>query len=366
MGRNPVLRTPPYRLDLDAGLQKEMEPAFRRQKHLREFLDKVGHMELDFPVLHALRNGFEPALERQIAHGSRNIGVIFFEDTDISESALARAREYDLIVTGSTWNKEILEAHGLTHVVNVFQGIDADLFCPGTDGYGSSDPYPGRFVVFSGGKLEYRKAQDVVIAAFRQFRERRPEALLIFAWGNQWPAIMPMVAHSQFVKGAPEIDVHGTVMTGPWLQENGLPPDSFIDLGMPANRTMPAILRSADVALFPNRCEPGTNLVAMEAMAAGVPSIIAANTGQLDIAAPEHCYPLAGLGPVQPYEPYSGTEGWAEPSVNEAAALLEQVFKDRAGAERRGRAGAAFMAANYSWPEQVTKLVAFVDNVPVP
>ncbi|MEE2761782.1 MAG: hypothetical protein VYE18_10090, partial [Pseudomonadota bacterium] len=141
--RNPVLLAPPHRLDLEAGLRDALEPAFRRQKDLQEFLDKVGQMEFDFPVLHSLRNGFEPALEYQIARGSRNIGVIFFEDTDISKAALARAREYDLIITGSTWNKEILEAHGLTHVVNVFQGIDADLFCPYTDDCGLSDPYPG-------------------------------------------------------------------------------------------------------------------------------------------------------------------------------------------------------------------------------
>ena len=69
---------------------------------------------------------------------------------------------------------------------------------------------------------------------------------------------------------------------------------------------------------------------------------------------------------MQPYEPYTGTEGWAEPSVEETVALLEHVFKDRAGAKCKGLAGAAFMAENYSWPEQVTKLVAAVDNVQAP
>ena len=97
-------------------------------------------------------------------------------------AGLARARDYDLIVTGSTWNREILEAHGLIHVVNVFQGIDTGLFRLPPTGTKRPSAYPGRFVVFSGGKLEYRKAQDVVIAAFRQFQARRPEALLIFAW----------------------------------------------------------------------------------------------------------------------------------------------------------------------------------------
>ena len=361
MGRNPVLLAAPHRLDLDAGQAGALEPVIRRQQHLQEILDKVGHMAFDFPVLHALRNDFEPALDRQIAHGSQNIGVIFFEDTAISAAGLGRAREYDLIVTGSTWNKEILEAHGLTHVVNVFQGIDTGLFRPPPTGAKRRRAYPDRFVIFSGGKLEYRKAQDVVMAAFRQFQARRPEALLIFAWGNQWPSIMPTVARSRFVDGAPEITDAGEIRIGPWLEANGLPAGSFIDLGMPANRMMPEILASADAALFPNRCEPGTNLVAMETLAAGVPAILAANTGQLDIADPGHCYRLTRQSPVEPYPPYGGTEGWAEPSAEEAADLLEAVFAGRGEALRRGQAAAAAMAEGFSWSGQIAKLVAAVD-----
>lgn len=364
MGRGPVLLAPAHRLDLDAAGAEALQPAFRRQADLQEILGKVDHMEFDFPVLHSLRNDFEPALDRQIAHGSRNIGIIFFEDTAISAAGLARARDYDLIITGSTWNQRILEAHGLNHVVNVFQGIDTGLFRPSRPGQTKAGDYADRFVVFSGGKLEYRKAQDVVIAAFRQFHGKHPEALLIFAWGNQWPAIMPTVARSTFVEGAPDIGAGGVISVGPWLEANGLPGISFVDLGMPANRTMPAILASADVALFPNRCEPGTNLVAMEAMAAGVPSILAANTGQLDIADAAHSYPLTRRSPVAPYPPYAGTDGWAEPDVAEAVQMLEAVFADRQEAARRASAGAAAMRDHFSWPGQIAKLVATIDGLP--
>jgi glycosyltransferase involved in cell wall biosynthesis len=364
MGRGPVLLAPAHRLDLNAGDAEALQPAFRRQADLQEILGKVDHMEFDFPVLHSLRNDFEPALERQIAHGSRNIGIIFFEDTAISAEGLARARDYDLIVTGSTWNKKILEAHGLTHVVNVFQGIDTGLFRPPAHHVSKASKYPERFVIFSGGKLEYRKAQDVVIAAFRQFHANHPEALLIFAWGNQWPAIMPTVARSPFVAGAPDIGAGGVISIGPWLEANGLPADSYVDLGMPANRTMPDILAAADAALFPNRCEPGTNLVAMEAMAAGVPSIIAANTGQLDIADAAHSFPLTRQSAVAPYPPYAGTDGWAEPDVAEAVQLLEAVFASRQEAARRAAAGAAAMAERFSWSGQIAKLVAAIDGLP--
>ena len=49
------------------------------------------------------------------------------------------------------------------------------------------------------------------------------------------------------------------------------------------NVGMPHVLHEADVALFPNRAEGGTNLVAMECLASGIPTILSANTGHLDL-----------------------------------------------------------------------------------
>ena len=62
-------------------------------------------------------------------------------------------------------------------------------------------------------------------------------------------------------------------------------------------------LRRADVALFPNRCEGGNNLVAMESIASGVPVILSANTGHLDIIAEigsDVLFPLVRQGRVPP------------------------------------------------------------------
>jgi hypothetical protein len=38
----------------------------------------------------------------------------------------------------------------------------------------------------AGGKLEFRKAQDVVAAAMRTFLPRHPHARLLLAWHNPW------------------------------------------------------------------------------------------------------------------------------------------------------------------------------------
>ncbi len=357
-GRNPVLAAPPHRLDVGPEIAAKLAPVFQRQEHLSDLLEKTGVLEFDFPVLHALRNDFQPALAEQPLQGSHNIGVIFCEDTDISEDGLARARDYDMIVTGSTWNQEISQARGLDHVVNVFQGIDDTLFVRAPRPH----TYKDRFVIFSGGKMEYRKAQDVVIAAFREFREKHPEALLMFAWANQWPAIMPTIANSPFVDGHPEILANNELAIAPWLIANGLPEDSFVDLGMPANKDMPGHLSAADAAIFPNRCEPGTNLVAMETMAAGVPCIIADNTGQKDLIAEGTCYPLQNQTPVAPYEPYVGVEGWREPDVFEVVETLESLYAHPAEARRRGDSGADFIR-RFTWKTQIEALVGHIDDL---
>ena len=46
---------------------------------------------------------------------------------------------------------------------------------------------------------------------------------------------------------------------------------------------MSSLLKQADLAVFPNRCEGGTNLVAMEAIACGIPTLLSANSGHLDL-----------------------------------------------------------------------------------
>ena len=59
-----------------------------------------------------------------------------------------------------------------------------------------------------------------------------------------------------------------------------------------------ALLKRVNAAIFTNRGEGGTNLVAMEAMASGVPVIISNNTGHVDIINEDWCYPLTKQKPI--------------------------------------------------------------------
>ena len=186
----------------------------------------------------------------------------------------------------------MLRAHGVDNVVTVLQGIDASLF--------KSRPRKVRrrdqFLVFSGGKLEYRKGQDIVVAAFREFVRRHPEAKLMVAWHNHWPRTMGEIGVAGHVRGVPAINGAGRPEMTRWLAENGIPAGNVVDLGLRGNAEMGSLIVEADVALFTNRAEGGTNLVAMECLAAGVPTILSANTGHLDLIDDSRCFPLRTQG----------------------------------------------------------------------
>jgi glycosyltransferase involved in cell wall biosynthesis len=355
-GRTPILYLSPHLMNVSQDVANLIEPVLQKQAHLEPLLEKVGLLEFDYPVLHALRNDFNPSLADQSARGTKNIGITFFESTEISKEGLVRASEYDLIVTGSSWNKDILKGYGLTNVVNVFQGIDQKLFVPRNKNL----KYQDRFVIYSGGKLEFRKAQDVVSVAFREFQKQHTEALLIFAWANQWTKIMPTISQSKFTKGQPDVINGNLMLIDEWLIKNGLLKGTFVNLGMPSNRNLPDHISTADMAIFPNRCEPGTNLMAMEAMAMGLPCVIAANTGQLDLISKDRCYSLVDQTPVQPYPPYNEVRGWSEPTIEETLERMEEIYQDRAGARLRGVEAANFMS-KFSWSNQIDHLLSEID-----
>ena len=308
-------------------------------------------VSLNAPILHPLDATFSidgPA-HQWVLSGSPGIGVIFFHDTRIAAPARANAAHFPLIVAGSSWAETTLRTNAITNVTTVIQGVDTSLFHPASRvGW-----FPGRFVVFSGGKLEFRKGQDLVLAAFRAFHQRHPEALLLTAWQSHWPDLADVaVGHPSIQPPARMQD--GTVDVVAWAVANGIPSDAIIDVGLTPNIAMPHVLREADVAIFANRCEGGTNLVAMEAMACGVPTILSANTGHLDLLCHDEALPLRQQHPV--HMPDTGTDGWGESSVDEMVEALEALWRDRTAAAALAARGSAAMA-KLAWRTQIDALL---------
>ncbi len=309
-----------------------------------------------FPVLHALGNQLGGGRTGEAVHGDPNIGLVFLEDTRLTADAMARAKRYRTIVAGSGWNGEVLRAAGLDNIAVCPQGVEPSVFHPAPRAGALRD----RFVVFSGGKLEHRKGQDLVVEAFRRFHARHPEAVLVTAWHNHWPDTARSIARSRWVNTPPTADEAGTLRIADWLLAHGLREDSFRILPMVPQAVAAAIMREADAALFPNRCEGGTNLVAMEALACGVPTILSANTGHLDLVRDVPCYALTRQNPVSMEEAGMGTDGWGESSIDEMLAHLEAIHADRQAARARGLSAAARMHESWSWERRIGDLLAVV------
>ena len=332
------------------------------EQSTRQFTQALKEREsqsvsVDAIVLSALGNEFAgaKATAKTELHGSPTIAVVFFEIPQMSETVLERARSYPLIVCGSTWNEQILRAHGINSVKTVIQGIDPSLFHPAPRQGILSD----RFLVFSGGKLELRKGQDLVMAGFARFAKRHPEALLVSAWHSPWPQLARNVDASRKAAPLPFND-SGKPDLNAWARDNGLADNQFLDVGAVPNALMPQILREMDVALFPNRSEGGTNLVAMEAMACGVPTILSANTGHMDLIDGQNCYALEEQRAVSGDGAAVGdVAGWGESSVEEIDDKLEQAWRDRNGARRRGERGAAKLAG-FSWARTADQMRSII------
>ncbi|PWC55346.1 glycosyltransferase [Azospirillum sp. TSO22-1] len=307
-------------------------------------------------VMHGLSNGFLPGPVSDRFRGRRNVGVIAYEDTRLTPEVVTRASSWDSMVVHSAFNRRLLEEKGVPNVRVALQGIDPTEIHPGT----GSRRFGDRFVVFSGGKLEFRKGQDIVLAAFRVFQQRHPEALLVTAWHNPWPATAMSMADSPLGTGAPRVGADQRLDITGWATANGVPGDAFLDLGFLGRDQIASVLWDCHAAVFPNRCEGATNLVAMETMACAVPTVLSANTGHLDIVGDDRTYALNDQKPVADRD--GSRIDWGESSVDELVERLEEIHADRAEAARRAANAARFMATERTWRRFAEDFVAAVDQ----
>jgi glycosyltransferase involved in cell wall biosynthesis len=298
----------------------------------------------DCDVVHALGNGLRQGKDFSWLQGPKKFACAVFRDTNLDQEAIARAADYDRIIVHSTYNRDILAGKGATNVSLVLHGGNGEM-AP------VSGPAPGvfgqRFAIFSGGKLEFAKGQDIVLAAFRRFHERHRDALLVTAWHNPWPQQAVGIAVSRHTPTVPRTNHDGHLDIVSWAAENGVAPGDLVDLGPISRTKLLSFLRSCSAAVFPSRCEGATNLSAVDAMACGVPTILSANTGHLDIIHPDRCLTLDRQDPV--FDLDGGRIGWGESSVDEVVERLEEIYANRGPARQHAERAAAFFHQERTW-----------------
>jgi glycosyltransferase involved in cell wall biosynthesis len=270
-------------------------------------VDNSGRTKFDAPVFCPITDhSLNPI--RKVKRAPKTIGYCFTE-WPLTDKAKVNSRQYDLIFCGSDWNTERLKAAGINHAETLHQGVEFNRF----------KPLPpcerNKFVVFSGGKYEFRKAQDVVIAAMIPFMKAHGDVFLLASWFNPWPKTMESMAHS-------------------WLVDHkepfkGLDPERIMVLPSMPNDRMPDVYAQTHIGIFPNRCEAGTNLVMCEYMACSRPVIAADATGHKDV--------LNGDGPLKLATGSLDPAGWFNAPVADVLTHLEYAYSHKDELIERGQ-----------------------------
>ncbi len=268
-----------------------------------------------------------------------NIGYCFFEhEIETLRHTRRAARVWDFIVAGSSWCEYQLRIGGVRQTATVLQGIDPANF--------SQLPFrddDGRFIVFSGGKFEYRKGQDLVIAAMKIFMERHRDAFLACSWGNQWPFSVATMARSPHITFRTSDDDCTTILQRT-LSENGIPPERVYLAPLVDNTLIKQIYQQTDLGLFPNRCEGGNNMVMCEYMACGRTVIANDTTGHGDVITDRNALPLTSYQPLLITTDNGAPSAiWYENSIEEILFRLESAYQNRSFCHEKGAIAAEEM-----------------------
>ncbi len=287
--------------------------------------------------------------------GDENYGYTFFEN-ELNINSLRNAKKFDLVIGGSKWNQEKLLEVGIENSDYLIQGIDPEVFYPVEEKKDES-----LFVIFSGGKFELRKGQDLVLRAFKALQDKYKDIVLINAWYNMWPQSMELFHY------APTFNYENKGQT--WQEKmkhiyeiNGIDSSRIITLDIVPNKKLREIYAKTDIGVFPNRCEGGTNLVLMEYMATGKPVIGAYNTGQRDVLDENHALLIKEH---KPFKLYSNDQtlwaDWFDPDLDELIAHIEYAYHHRGEIRQLGKNAGEFMK-NFTWENTAKRLVEIVGD----
>lgn len=312
-------------------------------RHLKEEIEKVYPIQrcpAETVIMPLADHDFNPISS---ARGTkRNLAYTFFE-YPLGKMARSNAAKYDVVFCGSTWCLERMAAAGIKNGKTLIQGVDGQVFFPKPNPRNDDE-----FWIFSGGKFEYRKGQDLVLAAFREISRKYPKTRLITVWQNPWPSLYQTMAESREIQFA--------LMGKTWGEQvenlcrlNGIDPQRVVAMeGSISQKDLADIYHHCDVGLFPNRCEGGTNLVSMEFMACGRPIVTHALTGQGE---------LWNAGTML-YNARLDENFWAVSKAEDIVAAVERAIQNRDSLSLLGEKAADAMR-EWTWERAARTILEY-------
>ena len=276
------------------------------------------------PMIHAIQGTSMLPLSLTEWSRTRNVGLCFIEESELVKRFIPNAERYfDHVCAGSSWNRDILLNAGLRNVSVAIQGVDTKLFCP------SELPLPeDKFVIFSGGKIEWRKGTDIAMKAIGVMMERHKDVYCAAAWHNPWQHSMDTMKDSTLLPSWDGIPYNAILAAGIDIGRLIGPVLSPMD-----HSCTPLLYNQANIGLFPNRIEGGTNMVMCEFMACGKPVISMYRHGHKDVVDEYSDFTLHTItegvsGRTIGNRDIEIARYW-EPQIDEVIGMLELAYQNR-------------------------------------
>jgi len=305
-------------------------------------------------VFHALNNHDFSGLNH--VRGTKNIGYTFFE-YELNDAAVKNAANYDIVLGGSSWNEQKLKEKGIKKTGVLIQGVDQELFHPG-----EKEKSNELFVIFSGGKFELRKGQDLVLKALLILQQKFSDIILINAWYNLWPHTMHSMGISKHINYEYKDETWKNFMVN-LCKINNIDGSKVFSLPLTPGNKLRDLYLSSDIGLFPNRCEGGTNLVLMEYMACGKPVVASFNSGHKDILTNNNSLMLKNMHEFKLFDDNKKLiADWEEPDIDEIISKLEYAYYNRDALKQIGQKAGEDIK-NYTWEKSAESLIKIVKNI---
>ncbi len=315
------------------------------QKNIpKKNLSRAGHRLLAKPFKQAdvaICHGF-PSSFPAIQNHKFRVGYTMFETDKLPEghndwtgefdtAAEAINSQLDLLFVPCQHNVQMMKDNGVKIPIEVSpNGVHPANF-PIMD-----RPKRETFTFLMMATLTLRKNPGLVISAFAQLFKDNPNVRLVLKTQS---------------------GTHGH------MEFHGMGNIEIIDELVDAKR-MQQILFDADCFVFPSRGE-GFGMPPIEAMATGLPTILADNTGMKDYADDRYNYTVrfSTKSPAQRYPKAWGNVGnWYESDFEDLKAKMLYVYEHQDEAREKGRLSADFVRENFSYEVVASKFIAGIEK----